>query len=150
MTIKVSDILSTKANAPSFYRILNMIGRNPNLAPDINVREMKKRLRKHKEALGAIEDYRDKRVAHWDTSVEKLDKPVLFGRTKRMLNELEAIFNEISASHSNNEWAFSYSQQGDTIRLLEALRKRLAEDEKLIEYWQNKISHENEGLNCHE
>jgi hypothetical protein len=147
LIIKVSDILSNKATAPSFYRILNMIGRNSNLAPDINVRAVKQRLRKHKRTSEAIKDFRDKRAAHWDTSVEKLDKPVLLGRTKRMLKELEAIFNQISVSHSSKEWSFKYSQQSDTIALLEALRERLAEDKKLIEYWQNKINRENEEQN---
>jgi len=100
---KVSDIRSNKPTAPSFYRILNMIGSNPNLAPDIDVHEIKKRLRKHKKVLDAIKDYRDKRAAHWDTSVEdeEVGKPLLMD-TKRMLEELEAIFNKISASHSNN------------------------------------------------
>jgi hypothetical protein len=51
---KVSDILSNGPNAPSFYRILNMIGRNSNLAPDIDVREVKKLLREHKETMEAI------------------------------------------------------------------------------------------------
>jgi hypothetical protein len=64
-----------------------------------------------------------------------------------MLKELEAIFNQISASHSSKEWSFKYSQQSDTIALLEALRERLAEDKKLIEYWQNKINRENEEQN---
>jgi len=161
LSIKVSEILSNKPNAPSFYRILNMIDKNSNLAPDINVREIKKRLKNHKKVVEAIRNYRNKRVAHWDTSVGKrvihwdnkvknLARPVLLGDTKRMLTELKAIANKISASHSNEIHAFRYGQQGDTISLLEALRKRLAEDKKLIEYWQNKINHENEGLNCHE
>jgi hypothetical protein len=135
LILKVSDIRSTKPNAPSFYRILNMIGINSNLAPDINVREIKKRLRKHKKVVEAIRDYRDKRVAHWDTSFEdeEVSKPLLLG-TKKMLGELEDIFNEISASHSSNTWAFRYAQQGDTTSLLEALRKKRTQDEKLIEY----------------
>jgi hypothetical protein len=132
---KVSDIMSNKLNAPSFYRILNMIGRNPSLALDINVHEIKKSLRKHKKTLEAIKDFRGKRVAHWNTSVEdeKVKKPLLLS-TKRMLEELEEIFNKISASHSNNTWAFSYAQQGDTNSLLEALKRKRALDRKLIEY----------------
>ena len=162
LIIKVSEILSDRHNAASFYHILNMIGRNPNLAPDINVHEIRKRLRNHKEVVKAIKDYRNKRVAHWDTTgvkerivpkyagIKRLGKPVFFGETKQMLIELQAIYNKISASHSRETHAFRYGQQGDTISLLEALRKRLAEDKKLIDYWQNKINRENEGLNCHE
>jgi hypothetical protein len=51
LSIKVSDILSNKATAPSFYRILNMIGRNSNLAQDIN-------LRTKSNAFGNIKEHR--------------------------------------------------------------------------------------------
>lgn len=162
LIIKVSEILSSRHSAASFYRVLDMIGKNPNLAPSINVHEIKKRLRNHRKVVEAIKDYRNRRVAHWDTAsvneravpeyaaIKRLGRPVFFGETKEMLAELQAIYNKISTAHSRETHAFRYGQQGDTISLLEALRKRLAEDEKLIEYWQNKISHENEGLNCHE
>jgi hypothetical protein len=62
LIIKVSEILSNGRNAASLYRILNMIGRNPNLAPSINVREIKKRLRNHRKVVEAIKDYRNRRV----------------------------------------------------------------------------------------
>ena len=61
---KVSVVMSNDRNAPSFYRILNMIGRNSNLAADVNVREVKERLRKHKKVLKAIKEFRNKRVDH--------------------------------------------------------------------------------------
>ena len=138
LIIKVSDILSNKPNAPSFYRILTMISRDSNLAPDINVREIKKRFKNHKKVLEAIKDFRNKRVAHWDTSVEKLDKPVLFGDTKQMLTELKDISNEISSSHSGKVNAFRYSQQGNTTSLLEALKKKRTQDQKLIEHLKKK------------
>ena len=140
LIIKVSDIVSNKATAPSFYRILKMIGRNSNLAPDINVREVKQRIRKHKKTLEAIKDYRNKRVAHWITSVEneEVDKPLLLG-TKRMLKELEKIFNGISASHSKNVWSFRYNQQGDVIALIDGLKRLRAEDKKRIEELRRKM-----------
>jgi hypothetical protein len=134
LVLKVSVVLSNDSNAPSFYRILNMIGANSNLAPDIDHREIKKRLRKHKEVLEAINDYRNKRVAHWDTSVEKLDKRVLLGPAKKMLEELKDISNQISASHSGKIHAFRYLEQGDSNRLLEALKRKRDLDKKLIEY----------------
>lgn len=162
LIIKVSEILSNKHNAASFYRILDMIGRNTNLAPSINVHEIKRRLRNHRKVIEAIKDYRNKRVAHWDTTgvkervvpeyagIKRLGKPVFFGETREMLAELQAIYNKISASHSKGIHAFKYGQQGDTISLLEALRERMSEDKKLLEYWQNRIKHEDEGLNSHE
>jgi hypothetical protein len=150
LIIKVSEILSDRHNAASFYRILNMIGRNPSLAPSINVHEIRKRLKDHKKVVEAIKDYRNKRVAHWDISsakkrvppeyagIKRLGKPVFFGETKQMLAELQAIYNKISASHSQGIYAFRYGQQGDTVSLLQALRERLAEDKKLIKYWQER------------
>ena len=137
LIIKVSEILSSGRNAASLYRILNMIGRNPNLAPSINVRELKKRLRNHRKVVEAIKDYRNRRVAHWDTAsvkervapeyggIKKLWKPVFFGETKEMLAELQAIYNRISASHLKEIYAFRYGQQGDTISLLEALKNKI-------------------------
>jgi hypothetical protein len=131
---KVSIVMSNNANAPSFYRILNMIGRDSNLATDINVREVKGRLGKHKKVLEAIKDFRNKRVDHWDTSVEGLRKHVLYGDAKRMLEDLKKISNEISASHSRSIHAFRYIEQGDTNSLLEALKRKRDLDKKLIQY----------------
>jgi len=139
LVIKVSNIVSNEADAPSFYRILKMVGINSKLAPDINVREVKKRIQRHKKTLEAIKNFRNTRVAHWDTSIEKLEKPVLFGDTKGMLKELADIFNEISASHSKNEWSFRYSEQGDVISLLDGLQRLMIEDKKRIEELKRKM-----------
>ena len=133
LIIKVSDIVSNKADAPSLYRILKMVGINSRLAPDINVHEVKQRIKKHKKTLEAIRNFRNTRVAHWDTSIEKLEKPVLLGDTKRMLKEFADIFNEISASHSKSVWSFRYSEQGDVITLVDGLKRLRAEDKKRIE-----------------
>ena len=132
LIIKVSDIVSNKATAPSFYRILNMIGENPSLAADIDVHRTKRCLLKHKKTLEAIKDYRNKRAAHWITSVgdEEVGKPLLLD-TKRMLEELEAIFNRISASHSGKLWKFLYLQHRDTIRLLDALKEKRTQGREL-------------------
>ena len=133
--LKVSDVLSNSATAPSFYRILNMLGINSSLAPDINGGEIKKRLRKHKEVLEAIKEWRNKRVAHWDTSVDKLEKGVFLSPAKKMLEELQGISNQISASHSGGKiHAFRYLEQRDINSLLEALKRKRDLDKKLIEY----------------
>jgi hypothetical protein len=145
LVISVTNILSHEPKAPSFYRILNMISRNPDLAPEIDVSKLKRNLKKHRPAIEAITDFRNKRVAHWDTSIEKLDKPPLFGATKRMLEALKATYNEISRAHSQRRLEFRYSQQGDTVSLLEVLKQKLAEDRQVIEYWENRVKLENEG-----
>lgn len=130
---KVTDILSNKPRAPSVYRVLNMVGRNPSLARDIDVHEMKRRLKKHRRVLEAMKYFRNSRAAHWDTSIGNLEKPVLFGDTKRMLEELKAICNEISGSHSGMIHAFRYSQQRDVIALIDGLRRQRAEDKERVE-----------------
>ena len=139
LAIKVSDIVSNKANAPSFFRILKMVEINSELAPDIDVCEVKKCIQIHKKTLEAIKNFRNTRVAHWDTSVEKLEKPVLFGDTKRMLKEFVDIFNKISASHSKNIWSFRYSQQSDVVSLIDGLKRLKAGDKRRIEELKRKM-----------
>jgi hypothetical protein len=140
LIIKVSDIVSNKADAPSLYRILKMVGVNSRIAPDINVHDVKQRIKKHKKTLETIKDYRNKRVAHWITSAEnaEVNKPFLLA-TKRMLKELGDIFNEISASHSGKIWSLKYSQQGDVIALIDGLKRLRAEDKERIEELKRKM-----------
>ena len=140
ITIKVSDIVSNKADAPSFYRILKMVGRDSSLAPDINVREVKQRIKKHRKTLEAIKDYRNKHAAHRITSVKKGKAyRILLLDTKRVLKELADIFNEISGSHSKSVWSFRYTQQGDGIALIDGLKRLRAEDKKRIEEMKRKM-----------
>ena len=120
--IKVCNVLSNDPKSPSFYRVLSMLGKNPSLASGISVRELKNRLKKYKEVLTGIEQYRNTRAAHWDTEILEQRKLVLFGQCKRMLKELQDIFNEISGAHSHNVWSFRTMQQGDTSGLLNALK----------------------------
>jgi hypothetical protein len=161
LIIKVTEILSGRANAASFYHILDMIARNPKLAPGIDVDQMRGRLANHRKVVEAIKHYRNKRVAHWDISeanrqapeyagIKRLGKPVLFGETREMLADLQAIYNKISASHCQTIHAFRYGQQADTPTLIETLREKLAEDNKRVEYWQHRIRRENKGLNNHD
>jgi hypothetical protein len=119
--IKVCNILSNDSKSPSFYRILSMIGKNPSLALGIDARAVKNRLNKHKNVLEGIKQYRDTKAAHWDTNISDPRKPVLFGESKKLLKDLQDIFNEISSANSRNVWSFSYSQQGDTYGLLNTL-----------------------------
>jgi hypothetical protein len=123
--IKVCNVLSNDPKSPSLYRVLSIIGRNPELAPDINAREVKGRLRKHKNVLEGIKQYRDTKAAHWDTSILDTQKPVLFGESREMLKELQDIFNEICKSHTGNQlWSFKPLEHDDASRLLRALKIR--------------------------
>ena len=99
-----------------------MLDINTALAPGVDVRSLRNRLKQHKEVLKRIKEYRDKRGAHWDIKEQAQQKPVLFGDSKRMLEELQEVFNEISRAHSRNEWSFGTSQQGNTTSLLNSLK----------------------------
>ncbi len=119
--IKICNVISSDSRAPSFYRIFKMLNNHPTLASGIDVRLLRKRLRQHDKVLKKINDYRNKRVAHWDIETEESPRP-LFGETEQMLKDLQDIFNQISGAHSANVWSFKYIQQGDTTNLLNALK----------------------------
>jgi hypothetical protein len=120
--IKVSNVVSNKPKSPSFHGIFKMLDNNPALASGVEVRSLRKRLKQHRKVLEAIKEYRDKRSAHWDTLGKTQRKPVPYGDSRRMLSELQDIFNEISAAHSGNVLAFQYIQRRDTAALLDVLK----------------------------
>ena len=122
--IKVSNIVSNNPRSPSFYRVLKMLDRKPGLAPGIDTRSLRKRLRQHKVVLEGINNYRNTKAAHCDTRQAAQQKPVLFGDCKRMLKELQDIFNEICGASTKSVWSFKISQHGDTAAILSALKDR--------------------------
>ncbi len=121
--IKVCNVVSNKSSQPSFYRVFGILNANTTLAPGLDVRSLKKRLKSHKKTLSAIEQYRNKKGAHWDMEIPVQRKPILFGDCKRMLEELQNIFNEISGAATKNVWSFKPIQHGDTNALLNHLNE---------------------------
>ena len=100
-----------------------MLDNNPDLAPGIDTRSLRKRLRQHRGVLEGINNYRNTKAAHWDIQQTAQQKPVLFGDSKRMLKELQDIFNEICEASTKNSWSFKVSQHGDTTALLNHLNE---------------------------
>jgi len=121
--IKVCNVMSSRSSQPSFYRVFSMLNENAALAPGVDVRSLKKRLESHKNTVNAIQDYRNKRGAHWDVGIQAQRKPVILGNCKRMLAELQDIFNEISGAATKNMWSFEYMQHSDTNTLLNHLNE---------------------------
>src|SRR4030042_1467725 len=119
--VKVCNIVSNDRRSPSFYKVFKMLDTSPSLAPCIDVRALRKRLRKHRTVLTAIDNYRNTRAAHWDIDLAVEKKPVLYGDSKKMLKELQDMFNEISRASTKNVWSFKVSQHGDTTALLNHL-----------------------------
>ncbi|MBN1862405.1 MAG: hypothetical protein JW790_02040 [Dehalococcoidales bacterium] len=121
--IKVCNVVSSNPSQPSFYRVFSMLNENATLAPDLDIRSLKKRLKSYKKTLKAIEQHRNTKAAHWDMKIQAQRKPILFGECKRMLEELQNIFNEISGAATENVWSFKPIQHGDTNALLNHLNE---------------------------
>ena len=81
-SIKVCNVVSNDPRSPSFHRVFKMLDNNPDLAPGIDVRSLRKRLKQHREVLEGINNYRNTKAAHWDTQQVAQRKPVLFGGSK--------------------------------------------------------------------
>ena len=47
------------------------------LAPGLDVQSLRRRLKSHKKALNAIEQYRNTKAAHWDIETSAQQKPIL-------------------------------------------------------------------------
>lgn len=121
-SIKICNVTGDDRRLPSFYKIFKMLDTNPGIAPQVDVQSLRKRLKKHRAVLAAIDSYRNTKAAHWDTTNLVAErKPVLFGDSKRMLKELQDIFNEICGAATNGEWSFELLEHGDTDSLLDHL-----------------------------
>jgi len=120
--IKISNVVDNHRNSPSIYRLLNMVGSYMDLAPGIDMHSIHDRLKKQKDLLRRIRQYRNKRAAHWDMAAKP--DPVFVGESRQLLMELASIFNEIHGAHDKNVWSFRPQQYHDTDRLLDRLRKR--------------------------
>ena|GEM_PF-6912080 len=72
-SIKICNILSNDRRSPSFHKVFKMLENNPSLAPEIDIRSLRKRLKQYRAVLTAIENYRNTKAAHWDiqSAVEK-------------------------------------------------------------------------------
>jgi hypothetical protein len=130
--IKMCNIISNDRRSPSFYNVFKILGTNPNLAPNIDVQSLRRRLKQHKATIRAIDNYRNTRAAHWDIDVAAEQKPVLYGKSKDMLKEMQDVFNEISRASTNNVWSFKIIQHADTTALLNHLDELMTVHKKRI------------------
>ena len=122
-SIKICNVISNDRRSPSFHKVFKMLDTYPNLAPNIDVQSLRRRLKQHRAVLTAIDDYRNTKAAHWDVQLTVKKKPVLYGDTRKMLEELEDMFNEISGAATNNFWSFKPIPHGDTVALLNHLNE---------------------------
>ena len=81
-------------------------------------------MKQHKATITAIDNYRNTKAAHWDIREQISErKPVLFGDSKRMLKEMQDIYNEICGAATNEVWSFKTAQYGDSDSLLNHLNE---------------------------
>ncbi len=121
-SIKICNVTGNDLRLPSFYVVFKMLDTNPSLALGLDVQALRRRLRQHRTVLTAIDSYRNTKAAHWDVTTQAaMRKPVLFGNSKRMLKELQDIFNEICGAATNGVWSFKPVQHGDANALLNHL-----------------------------
>ena len=116
-SIKVCNVISNDRRSPSFHKVFKMLDTYSNLAPNIDVQSLRKRLKQHKVTITNIENYRNARAAHWDIDIAVEKKPVLYGDSKKLLKELQDVFNEICRASTKNLWSFKVSQHGDSAAL---------------------------------
>ncbi len=121
--IKISNVLSNDKNAPSYYRVFNLIENAQYLKPDIDINALRQRLKPFKRILNGIHDYRRKKAAHWDTTQIEICEPVLVGDIQRLLTELQDVYNIICKQVINGEWSFTPLEHGDTAALLKNLNE---------------------------
>ncbi len=138
-SIKISNVISNDRRLPSFHKIFKMLDTNPSLASKIDVQSLRERLKQHRAVLTAINDYRNTKAAHWDTTNHVAERrPVLFGDSRRMLKELQGIFNEICGAATNRVWSFKVNQHGDATTLLNHLNELKVIHKKRIDELRSK------------
>lgn len=67
--IKLFNAMDSDRRDPSLYRILKMVEQHTDLGPGLDILVLRNRLKKHKDIIRKIEDFRKTRAAHWDTEV---------------------------------------------------------------------------------
>ncbi|MBI4304388.1 MAG: hypothetical protein HY665_08660 [Chloroflexi bacterium] len=123
-SIKICNVTGNDRRLPSFYKVFKMLDTNPSLAPQLDVNNLRERVKQHRAVLAAIVSYRNTRAAHWDTTNQVAEqKPVLFGDSKQMLKDLQHIYNEICRAATREVWSFKLLEHGDTDSLLNHLKE---------------------------
>jgi hypothetical protein len=131
-TIKISEILSNRITAPSFYNVFKMLKINPEFSPGIAIQSLSKTLRQHTKTKEAIINYRNISAAHSDVvpgivgiislnEERKERKPILVGKCQKMLDDLKEIFNKISLHSTRKLWSFTPLEHYHTDNLLNHL-----------------------------
>ena len=124
--INIMNIAGSDHRIPNVYRLLRMVERDGTLAPGLDTRMIRKRLRQLSPTILKLKTLRDRRAAHWDTETPPED--VTLGEVETVLSELDAIFQEITlAARPGHHWSMPYSEHSHTESLLRTLRELWAD-----------------------
>ena len=128
--LHVAKVTEHRKDSINLWRLLDAVEQHPNIVPRIStpeVRQQRAHLEADKDILRSIRTHRNKRIAHvdehnsWPDSPIWQDNRVLFGSAKKLLQDLEDIFNTLSIAHDGQSWSFKPVGADDTSRLLKDL-----------------------------
>ena len=123
--VRLAGTIDRDRRAASFYRVIEIVARNPSLAPGLNVAAFRANLESREEVFERIRTVRHRRAAHWDTDDEPDD--VTVQESRQVLTDLASIFNGIYKCVKPGEtWMFEYVQASDTNGVLDALTRLYA------------------------
>lgn len=124
--INISNIVGNDHRLPNVYRLLKMIERDRALAPALDTRVIRNRLKQLRPTILKLKSLRDRRAAHWDMETPPEDVTVV--EVETILRGLEAVFHEItSAAQPGHHWSLSYAERSHTDSLLRTLKELWAE-----------------------
>lgn len=125
--VKATNVVKPSEDA-SFERLFTILDNAPYLAPEIDVNSLRERLKKLEPIILAIEDARHA-FAHTRIKASKPRTSYTYGQAKKVLEELQIIFNEIHRSFTGGHvWSFKMLQHDDTYHVLNRLKRRVSQD----------------------
>ena len=126
----VTKVTEDRRDSINLWRLLDEVERSPSLVPRLSISEVKQlrdQLKAHSDILRRIRTHRDKRIAHvderhsWPDSRIWQDAVVTVAEAKRLLQDLENIFNRVSGAHDGQIWSLKTIGLEDTDRLLKQM-----------------------------
>lgn len=128
--LHVTKVTEDRRDSINLWRLLDEVEKSPCLVPRLSlveVRQLRKQLKTHGDVLRRIRTHRDKRIAHvderhsWPDDRLWQDNVVTVGEAKVLLQDLEDIFNKLSAAHDGQRWSLKTIGLEDTSTLLKVL-----------------------------
>ena len=129
----VAKITDKRKDSKSLWRLLDEVEKTPSLVSrnPISTATLRAQIESYNDVLKRIRTHRNKRLAHideshsWPDSVMWSKNPVTVSEAKKLLTDLEHVFNKLSSAHDGQVWSLKVQRPNDTSRLLEELYKKV-------------------------